>query len=389
MNIKFVMYLSPALFLGLGAAFFNPLQSTFFIAGKGLSPDIVGIYLACSTGVALITSQIVGALSDKGLNRRSIIQASAVCGMIGFSLMGSLDNIIALMAVGLTFVCLATIGAPQVFAMAKEKYEGDSTFLLAAMRACISLSWVFAPPLAFLVGAIYGYETACFLTSGMYGLVLISSFTLPSYKSSKKKEPQKEYETSSNNSLYVAIPSLALLYMAVNNYIMLMPVYITETLGFESWVPGMLFGVTAGIEIPIILLTAKLTKYISHSAQMIIASVTGLIYFTLFSTAFDSIEYLIAIQLFNAVSIAFSSTSALQIMQQILPTRIGFASTVYSNSIAGGMACGALLGGQVASTMGYEAAMFFNAALCIGSVCFSLILWQKLSPNKKVMAYSK
>lgn len=375
LNKQFFTYLSPALFLGLGAAFFNPLQSTFFISGKGVSPDLVGIYLASSTAVALIVSQIVGYYSDKGLDRKLIIQVTSLFGVLGFGLMGVLESVVSLMLVGITFVCLSTSGSPQVFAIAKERYVGDSDFLMAAMRAAISLSWVFAPPLAFFLGATYGYEFACFLTSAMYGVVFLLSIFLPKLSTTKQRVLESTSTAAPHRSYHFAVLAIGLLYMAVNNYIMIMPVYLTDTLGYEKWVAGALFGVTAALEIPVILLTVRLAKYISFHAQLVVASACGLLYFGLFELATGSLSFLLPLQLLNALAIAFSATSGLQIMQMAMPTRIGYASTVYSNTIALGMAAGALLGGQIASKYGYSTSISMNAVLCFGSFIGSWFVW--------------
>ncbi|QKJ66926.1 sugar efflux transporter [Deefgea piscis] len=374
-NSSQFIFLGVTFLMGICSSIFGPLQSYFFVNELGATPSLVGTYLAISSFATILVSQLVAMYSDRGIARHKLIIFSAACGILAFIGFIFIKNIYALAFIGLTLLACVSIGAPQLFALAAEVFGDENESLMGTMRAVVSMAWVIGPPMAFSLVSLFSFNITFAILIVSYACIAFAALKL--HMPLAVKPEQQKLETGSENTklnlkLLFAIAGMVFLFAAGTNYTMAMPLYIMKMAKHPEWLPGVFFGLTAAFEIPLMLLSGRISKRISHQKQLLLAAALGSIYYLLFVTA-ASMVFLLAIQMIGAASIALSATAGLQFFQHQAKNRLGYASTLYANSIVGGMALGAFVGGLLASSWGYHLALASNVIMCILSlICFHL-----------------
>ncbi|MBM3114786.1 sugar efflux transporter [Jeongeupia naejangsanensis] len=385
-----VLLLVSIFLMGVGSAFFAPLQSFYFVRELGVAPSMVGTYLALTGFTAIVVSHQFALYSDKGASRKKLLIFSSACGVVTFGCFLVFRNVYVLAVVGFTLVSCISIGAPQLFALAGETYKNGNETLMGSMRAMVSMAWVIGPPLSFALVSAFGFVATFSSLVMTYVLICLISLNLnePERQTTPSTSPSEQ--TNNHNAgfkLCCAVIGMALLNAAINNYLIMMPLYLVQTEGKPDWLPGVFFGITAACEIPLMMLSGKISKKMSHQLQLVVAACLGTLYYAIFVSTSNMIA-LAGIQIIGATCIALSATAGLQYFQSLARDRIGFASTLYSNSIAGGMALGAFAGGLIASSRGYTIALQANIVLCaLALSCFLLSAGRRsTAPLKPVQA---
>ncbi|GHD62210.1 sugar efflux transporter [Jeongeupia chitinilytica] len=371
------LFLAAIFFMGVGSAIFSPLQSYFFIRELGASPALVGSYLGMTGFAAILISHCIAVYSDRGVSRRWLIVFSALCGVAAFAGFILIRDFYMLAVIGLTLMSCVAIGAPQLFALASETFKEGHEAFMGLMRAMVSVAWVVGPPMAFSLVGLFGFPVTFGILVATSATVALIALNLPDpvchgESSSKLEGNAKPDRSGSRFKLLCAVAGMGLLYSAINNYTILMPLYIVQTVRLGEWTPGVLFGLTAAFEIPLMLMAGRISKRVSHQGQLVLAAFLGGLYYTLFMML-ESVYALLPIQAIGAASVALSATAGLQFFQHLMRERLGYASTLYTNAIVGGMALGAFAGGMVASVWGYRLALAANVMLCVAALgCFYL-----------------
>ncbi|WP_046155999.1 sugar efflux transporter [Chromobacterium vaccinii] len=357
---------------GMSTALFNPLQSSFFVRELGASPGFVGVYMALSIGCAMLTSHWIGSRSDDGRPRQRLIRVSALAGMLAFLAFATLRDKVWLALASLTLVSLTSIAAPQLFALAASRSSGNGAGMLGSMRAMVSLAWVIGPPLSFGIAAALGYQAAFALLIAIYGLIWLASHRLPASDKPQTAPAAAAIDDKPGKAMWLVAAGIGMLYVAINNYIIQMPLHLALQPHAPSWLPGVLFGLTAAIEIPLMMLSGKISRRWPPEEQLLAAAMLGAGYYIVFVMV-DAWQLILLLQWLPAACIALSATAGLQLCQRLARERLGYASTLYSNAISAGMALGALIGGGIAAVWGYRASLALCSAACL--LASLLFLW--------------
>jgi SET family sugar efflux transporter-like MFS transporter len=143
-----------------------------------------------------------------------------------------------------------------------------------------------------------------------------------------------------------------------------LPLYTIRELGLPSYTPGVLMGLVASMEIPVMLLSSRFAGRFGKDKLMLFAFVCGAIFYTGVFFA-DSFLQLLLLQVFNALFYGLFAGVGLSLMQELLPQRIGFTSAVYSNGFKVGVMIGATLTGLVAQFVSFR---YANIGAAIASI---------------------
>ncbi|WP_446441217.1 MFS transporter [Pseudoalteromonas sp. 1181_04] len=115
-------------------------------------------------------------------------------------------------------------------------------------------------------------------------------------------------------------------------YASALPLYTINELGFANNIPGIFMGMVALIEIPVMLYSAKLSKRITKTGLLGFAfSCAILFYIGVFFA--DQVWQFFVLQGVNAIFYGIFAGIGLTILQEQLPSRIGFTSAFYGNAI--------------------------------------------------------
>jgi SET family sugar efflux transporter-like MFS transporter len=135
---------------------------------------------------------------------------------------------------------------------------------------------------------------------------------------------------------------------------------------------GLLLGLCAALEIPLMLAFGALTTRIPIRALILGGAVCGAAYYAI-ATAVTSVGPLYPAQIVNALFIASVTGLGISYVQDLLPAEPGRATTLFTNTFPiGSMLAGPLFG--LAQNFGFRWAYAICTALCLAGLVVLVIV---------------
>ncbi|AIW21706.1 MFS transporter [Vibrio coralliilyticus] len=370
-----ILFIVTAFISGLCGAFFYPLSSLFIVEALGASPMMLSAYMVTAVVSSVIVSQVIARYSDQGWQRKRILIVSLSCYLVTVvSFIFIREFWLAIVVVTL-FGSISGASFGQLFALGREygdsRFE-DSTSFLSIMRAGIAIAWVFGPPVAFILKAQFGFN-ASFAASAFIictAIVVIAYYLPDSVVKPDIEEKDKVTAPSSINFLIVLYAFVVVFAFAANNlYIVSMPLYLSQELKVEANWLGVLFGVAALCEIPVMFYAGKLAARFGTVRVMSVGLVSGCLFFVTMLIATDK-AMLIAAQIFNGIFIGSCATLGMVALQDMMRDRLGTASTLFSNLLNVSMLAASLAVGIVGELFSYYSAFY----VCLFAIVLAYLL---------------
>lgn len=363
-----ILFVITATIIGLCGAFFYPLTSLFLVEQLNASPMMLSLYMVVAVISSVSVSQVIAGKSDRGWQRKTILLISVSCQLVTvFSFIFIREYWIAIVVVSLLgSISGAAFG--QLFALGREygdKYVTDSASFVSTMRAGIAIAWVFGPPLAFLLKAAYGFEASFTVAAIIIAMsILVIFIGIPNVER-KQNQPiesprPKEKGINSLNPLVVIYCLIIVLAFAANNlYIVSMPLYLSQELKVDANWLGVLFGVAALCEIPVMLWAGKLAKRWSALTIMKVGIASGVLFYSVMLLA-TNYTHLIVAQILNGIFIGTCATLGMVVMQDMMKDKLGTASTLFSNMLQLSMLVSSLSVGVVGDLFNYYSSFYVS-----------------------------
>lgn len=361
----------------LSFAFILPIMSFFLIEQLQISPAYIGIYTVCTALSGIIYSRQLGRLSDKGISNKKLLMLTIFGITFSALSFAFITNFFHAVLVGVVFMGLGSASIPQMFAIIRRYADStgkNSTIINSQMRSVVSLVWILGPPLAFTVVDLFGF-TFTFSFAAIIGcaVFIIVSLYMPNIKSVQEKNT-RNVKIKPKEKLNITILTLGIIMLlanlANNIYVAGMPLFITKELTLPVSLSGILLGITASIEVPVMLLSAKLAQKISKVNLLIFSFLCAIIFYSGFQFA-ENIYSLICLQIFNGIFFGVFVGLGVTIIQDQLPESIGAASAFYSNMMMIGSMCGGALMGFLAQIHSYKFALL--GSLVAISIAFLIL----------------
>jgi Na+/melibiose symporter and related transporters len=155
------------------------------------------------------------------------------------------------------------------------------------IRAQLSLAWVFGPPISFGLALSFGF-TVMYLTA--MSMFIIAMFFVAIFLPSVEKNPTSQLSSAAdlqaaniplwkNRNIVCLLLSTVFMWTANMMYIIDMPLYVDLVLHLPDSLPGVLMGLAAGIEIPVMLIAGFLVPSLGKRNLFFIAIICGLIFY--------------------------------------------------------------------------------------------------------------
>jgi SET family sugar efflux transporter-like MFS transporter len=142
-----------------------------------------------------------------------------------------------------------------------------------------------------------------------------------------------------------------------------LPLFLSRELDTGAGAAGLILGLCAALEIPLLLGFGWLSTRRSLRSLILFGGVCGVAYYSLAAVA-DNVWILVAGQILNALFIAAVSGLGISYMQDMLPREPGRATTLFTNTFPiGAMLAGPLFG--ISQSYGFRLAYAMSAALCL------------------------
>ncbi|WP_320773085.1 sugar efflux transporter [Streptomyces sp. CRN 30] len=382
--------------IGVAGAFVVPTTSLFLTQAVAATPLMVGLFFAARSIAEIGTDVVVGAVSDRLRDRRTILVLTALLNASGALCYTFLRDYYALLVTGM--ICFGLGGAcfGQLFAYTRDLADArgvDAPFFNGFLRSVTSAAWVVGPPLAFWIIAEWSFTVLYAVTAGLSLLAaVLCRWGLPQPGGPAAKDtgadpsgtPADEEPPPGLRGMFAGVGlhtmlvlgSVVLLLGANAMYQINLPLHVTEELGMSAQFAGLLLGVSAAVEIPLLVLAGVWADRLGKRRLMIAAAVCATLFFSLLPFA-EGRPALLALQPLNAAWAAVALNIPVVMLQDSLPGRAGTASALYSSAFKAGMFLGGLVVGTVATWTGYTQVFW----VCAGLTALAGVLVLCLRPS--------
>jgi MFS transporter, SET family, sugar efflux transporter len=374
--------------VGVSVALVFPFLALFLSTEVHAGPVQVTVFLIASPLSGVLVSSIAGRASDRWPIRRRILIAAAGAGLIGSLVAMVVRDYWVLLAMAVTAYAFAGALFPQSFAYARQILERDnpgrSAMGISSMRTVFSLAWVGGPALAAVLLDVGGFRLVYGLAAGMYALAILVAVVWLDDVDVPEADPSDPAGTTTPATpdapagqtvrpwvLRLTIVAFVLVQVPMTLCVQALPLYIREDLHGDPSRAGLILGLCAAVEIPLMLALGALTTRFPLRLLILAGGACGIAYYAI-ATVAPNLWVLAAAQLLNATFIAAVSGIGISYVQDMLPAEPGRATTLYTNTFPiGAIAAGPLLG--LAAHFGYRSAFGMGTALCAAGVVLLLV----------------
>lgn len=371
-----VMFLA----VGISTALFHPFLALFLSAEVKAGPVKVTAFLIAAPLAGVIAAWVIGRLSDRRAIRRALLIGAALAGVAGSAVAAVVRDYWVLLGLAVTAFALAGSLFPQTFAYARQVLlqhdPGRAAMGISSLRTVFSIAWVAGPPLAaWLLSAggfryVYGTAAVMYLLAAVVAIVWLEPLgPVPVTEPAVRADPP---HSSSRASLILIAVGFTLLQCPLTLGAQTLPLYVSEVLGGRVSDAGLLLGLCAALEIPLMLAFGALTTRIPIRALILGGAVCGVAYYAI-ATAVTSVGPLYPAQIVNALFIASVTGLGISYVQDLLPAEPGRATTLFTNTFPiGSMLAGPLFG--LAQNFGFRWAYAISTALCLAGLVVLMIV---------------
>ncbi len=360
--------------IGLSTAMAAPFLTLFLNQAVHAGPVQVAVYLAAAPVAAVIVSTVIGRWSDRLPSRRWLLAGTALAGAAGAALTAVVRDYRVLLLITVTVTAAATATLPQVFAYAREALTGSArmAMTLGSLRSVFAIAWVAGPTLAALLLQAGGFTLVYTSASVMYAAAALAAVTglraVP-HPPSGAGEPATGTDAA-RRVLGLTLAAFVLCRCSLVLAVQGLPLFTLHDAGGTVRDAGLLLGLCAGLEIPVLIGFGALAGRVPLRVLLAAGMACGVAYAALVAVS-AGLWPLVLGQVLNAASIASINGVGILYVQDMLPRHPGRASTLFSNTFpAGGILAGPLLG--AAQQAGYR--MPYVAGAVAGAAALVLLL---------------
>lgn len=363
---------SAAFLWGLQFAFLNPALALLLVTQFGATSSQVGWALAAFNASGFVASLVIPAWADR---KQDYLRPMIVSGLLTLALVTALwvttqipVAIIALVVLGGP----ASVGSTLLFA--HVRHSGAGPAVVVQTRAWVSVAWVTGPPLATLLISSFGSQAILFAIAAVAVMGIAATAMMLAQHSAHTEQappPVPDPDNPPASKVVVTLIFTAFIVLQATNYtvVSIMGLYVTQRLGLDLVWAGVTLGVAAALEIPALLLIARLGSHFSSMGLLVSGCIAGIGYY-LAMTWLSSPTMLLLVQLLNAWFFAAIAGVGLVLFQDLIP-RPGLASGLYTNTRRlGAIAAGPIIALGSRTPLGYSGIF----ALCAGLTLVALIV---------------
>ncbi|MFD7659582.1 sugar efflux transporter [Actinosynnema sp. NPDC059797] len=363
----FAPLLAVSLFTGVGYALAGPFLSVFLVKELAAGPLAVGAFLFADSVAALVVGTLVARLSDARAVRRDVILVGSVAAAVAYGLFSVLRDYRLLLVVSLTLVAVASSLVPQVFAYARQALEragsAKAPLAISALRMVTSVSWVAGPPVSAVLIDTSGFTGLFGVAAGLYLAAAVVTFALLPEPGGTSAAPGAGRADAPRRDVVLAAAAFVLLQGGEMLGYLVLPLYVTDVLGGTTSDAGLVMGLCAALEIPLMLGFGALALRVDHGRLVLAGGVVALVYYAAMLPATATWQVAVA-QVPRAVVISTVMGVGISYFQALAPDRPGYASTLYANTLkVAAMVSGPLLG--LSQVLGYRSAFAISSALTV------------------------
>jgi SET family sugar efflux transporter-like MFS transporter len=364
-----------SLFLaGLGISVAIPQLSLFLVQDLNASLPVAGLFFLTNLA-APVLGFVVGRWSDRMADRLWLFRVGAVVGLVGWILMAFSTEVWMAFLVNLTVLGFAGATGSLIFAAVRDQLThaptGADNRVMSTVRLGFSLGFVTGPVLGSVLGGVAGLRLtliAAGVCTVLQALPMIGQ-TVPR----AVPDPVVPPDGAGGRSLSRA-PSLLPLLTFLGLSVLAMcgdtirfaylPIYMELQLGTPDWLRGVVISAqSVGMLIFIPIMGVLADRFGAHRLVVVNVLLGAGAY--LGFMAADSELMLIAATVLHSVMWATLGAIAITVAQDMYPSGIGMASSLYFSAIRFAAAVGGIAGALGVGWFGVPGVFLVPALLCI------------------------
>ncbi len=351
--------LSGVLLLGMAESMAGSYLVLFGADVLRLTPFAIGVSVSLTAVSGIVSATWLGRRYDRIPGRVPAL-AAVTAATIGYLLLTVTHSYVLLLVVAVVFLGAGSAAFPQLFTLAR-RYLGHDRPTGASgtpvLRSAWSLAWAIGPILASVALAWRGFPALFLAAAGSFGLVAVPLLLLgPMRPEDHPAASPPAGPPRPTRSVVPAVLSFTLFHTAMYSGSVVLPLYVTRALGRPDGDVGLLFSVCALAEIPAALALLLLPKHMSRERPVLLGLTLFAGYFALMAAA-PSLPILVVAQVARGIAIAVVGALGITYFQDLLPDSTGRATTLFSNTVAGGSLIAGIVAGSAAQAVGYRAAL--------------------------------
>ncbi|WP_239160834.1 sugar efflux transporter [Virgisporangium ochraceum] len=363
---------------GLSVALVVPFMTLFLDTEVDAGPVRTTVFLVASPVAGVAVAWAIGRVSDRWPVRRQLLIVASVAGVVSTASTAVVRDYWVLLTVAVTAWAVAGSLFPQTFAFARQVLDrGDpkrAALGISALRTVFSVAFVAGPPLAAVLLAAGGFHLVFGAAAVMYAVAaVVALFLLPDVGAPPAPPPADRPggATAARLVIVLTIAGFVLLQTPLVLGGQTLSLFVATDLGGTVTDAGLLFGLCAALEIPLMLGLGVLSTRMPVRTLILVGAVAGIAYHALAASA-HAVWVLVAGQVLNALYISAISALGIPYVQDLMPGRPGHATTMIANTFPMGQILAGPLFGLAQST-GYRLAYVLSFALSVGGLLFLLV----------------
>ncbi|WP_425147327.1 sugar efflux transporter [Deinococcus sp.] len=355
------------LLVGLSTSVAGPYIPLFASTQAHMSPLALGIFMTLLAMSGIVISVLLARWSDALPSRRPVVLLAVGAAAIGFLLLCLTRAYLPLLLIVCLFLGTGAASFPQLFALAKSQLQGAdpqvSEHGITTLRSVFSLAWVVGPGLGALLVGEHSFNTLFATAAALYlGAGLTVWFARPPPAESVGTTPRRIEASGPKIPMWKLVTSFVLYGTSMSMGALALPLYLIHGLHGTTSQVGLLLGLCAALEIPVMLSFVVLPRRWGTHSLIVFAFGLMALYFAALYLA-GSFALLAWAQVLRAIVIAVAASQGMLYFQQRLPGRIGAATTLFANTTSIGSMLAGVVSGGVAQVFGYRA-VFVVCAVC-------------------------
>jgi SET family sugar efflux transporter-like MFS transporter len=364
---------------GLTAAVLSPTLSLFLANAVHAAPFLIGLFFTAYAAAEIVAGLVTGWLSDRTRDRRVLIGMVSLVGAVGMLCLALLRDYALLLVTCMAFTSIGAGSLGQLFAYANEfatARRRDVTAYSSVMRSVFSGAYVIGAPLGLTLMARYGFRPL-YLGVAVITLALgaIARWGLRPVPRKAGGETAGTEARTGRGGLWRTIRGARLpgrvwlllgVILALGTVLQMygidISLHVTKNLGRSAELVGWMVGLTAVMEIPVMIIAGRAARRLGSGRLVGASAVLAVVSYCLMA-AVSAPEALLGAAALTGVWQGVALSIPMVMVQQETPGGVGVSSSIYGAVFsAAGLIAGAVTGGA-AALVGYGGVLWVCAAL--------------------------
>ena len=361
-------------FAGLGISVAMPQLSLFLVQDLGASLPVAGLFFLTNLA-APVLGFLVGRWSDRLTDRLSLFKVGAVVGLVGWVMMAFTTEVWMAFVVNLTVLGFAGATSSLIFAAVRDQLThaptGADNRVMSTVRLGFSLGFMAGPVVGSVLGGVAGLRPtliAAGVCTVLQAVPMIGqTVTRAVPDQGVPRDGARGRNMSRNPSLLPLLTFLGLSVLAMCGDTIrfaYLPIYMELQLGTPDWLRGVVISAqSVGMLIFIPIMGVLADRFGAH--RLVVVNVLLGAGANLGFMAAGSELVLIAATVVHSAMWATLGAIAITVAQDLYPSGIGLASSLYFSAIRFSAAIGGIAGALGVGWFGVPGVFLVPALLCI------------------------